>query len=182
MDGIFNYSLNLVWNGTVWTRQPYRETGTLNAVSCASATFCAGVGVISDSAGNDSTTEQWNGTAITDVASGDGSSGALQGVSCPSEAFCMAVGSEYGRIASLWNGRRWRLTASPAGLDAVSCPREKLCVAVGQRIARWNGTSWAVAPTRIAAGSSLDGVTCTGSSACLAVGSSGPEPLALRYT
>jgi hypothetical protein len=180
-DGIFNYSLNLVWNGTVWTQQPYGETGTMNAVSCASATFCAGVGGISDSGGNTGMAERWNGMAIADAPSVDGQAGALQGVSCPSAIFCMAVGSEYGRIASLWNGKRWHAIGSPGGLVAVSCTGTKRCVAVGARIARWNGTSWAAAPTSITANSSLNSVTCTGSSGCLAVGSSGSRPFALRY-
>jgi hypothetical protein len=180
-DGIFNYSLNLVWNGAVWTRQPYRETGSMDAVSCASATFCAGVGVISDSAGNNTAAEQWNGTEIADVPSGDGNAGALQGVSCASATFCMAVGSEFGRIASLWNGKRWRPIGSPGRLDAVSCTGSRLCVAVGGRIANWNGASWALAPTRLTAASSLNSVTCSRSSTCLAVGSSGSKPVALRY-
>jgi hypothetical protein len=94
-DGIFNYSLNLVWNGTVWTKQPYRETGSMYGVSCVSATFCAGVGGISDSGGNTSAAERWNGTAIADVPSGDGMAGYLQGVSCRSATFCMAVGSTF---------------------------------------------------------------------------------------
>jgi hypothetical protein len=181
MDGIFNYSLNLVWNGTVWTKRPYSETGTLNAVSCASATFCAGVGGISDSGGNTSVAEQWNGTAIADVPSGDDQAGYLQGVSCSSAIFCMAVGSEYGRIAAVWNGRRWRSIGSPGSLVAVSCPGARQCVAVGGRIASWNGTSWALAPSGVTAGSSLNSVTCNRSSGCLAVGSSGSRPLALRY-
>lgn len=181
MDGIFNDSLNLVWNGTVWKKQPYNETGTLNAVSCASPSFCAGVGVISDSAGNNSVTERWNGTVIVDVPSGDGKAGGLQGVSCTSDAFCVAVGSEYGRIALRWNGERWRSIGSPGALDAVSCPSSKLCVAVGGRIARWNGTTWTDAPTHLASDSSLNSVTCTSSSICLTVGSAGSKPLALRY-
>jgi hypothetical protein len=179
MDGIFNDSLNLVWNGAVWTKQPYRETGALNAVSCASATFCAGVGGISDSAGNTSVAEQWSGTAIADVPSGDDMAGYLQGVSCPSATFCMTVGSEYGPIAALWNGRRWRSLGSPGALVAVSCPGSRRCVAVGGRIATWNGTSWALAPAGITAGSSLNSVTCTRASLCLAVGSSGAKPFAL---
>jgi len=48
--GIFNYALNLDWNGTGWTAEPYHETGFLNGVSCASAVFCAAVGDLEDSA------------------------------------------------------------------------------------------------------------------------------------
>jgi len=184
-DGIFNYSLNLAWNGTVWTREPYHETGWLNGVSCPSAIFCAAVGDIADSAGTSTVTEQWNGATISDVPSGDGNSSELQGVSCVSTTFCMAVGTGAfeSNIVSLWNGKRWRFAGSPGGLDAVWCLRSNLCVAAGggERVARWNGRRWVIQPGPGAGYTGLNGVTCTGPSACLAVGSDRSQMLALRY-
>jgi hypothetical protein len=188
---IFNYSLNLHWNGTKWTAEPYKVTGTLNAVSCTSAAFCAAVGYLADSAGYQSAAEQWNGTSVSDVPSGDNNASEPESLSCVSSKFCMAVGTAQGDVVGRWNGRRWRFAGSPGGLDTVWCLTSHLCVAAGARqpneqrsfarVERWNGARWSVEPVPAVAGTVIYGVTCTGPSACIAVGSSGSGPLALRY-
>jgi hypothetical protein len=188
--GIFNYSLNLHWNGRRWTAQRYGVTGTLNAVSCTSAAFCAAVGYLADSAGYQTAAEEWNGTSVSDVPSGDGNGSEPQSVSCVSRTFCMAVGTAQGDVVSRWNGRVWKFAGSPGGLDSVWCLTSSLCVAAGSRepneqrsfarVERWNGR-WSVEPVPAVDGSVINGVTCTGPSACVAVGSSGSGPLALRY-
>ena len=76
----------------------------------------------------------------------------------------MAVGGEYyyggAPHAEVWNGKRWRLIATPASvndqLSSVSCVTSTDCVALGFTqptrghsfshliAARWNGRNWLV--------------------------------------
>lgn len=189
--GIFNYSLNLHWNGTSWAAEPDNVTGWLTGVSCTSSVFCSAVGFLADSAGYQSSAEQWNGTSVSDVPSGDNNSSEPQAVSCASSKFCMAVGTDEGDFVSRWNGHRWKFYGSPGGLDTVWCLRSDLCLAAGStagkhgysfaRVERRNGTRWSVQLAGPVAGTEVNGVTCASPSACVAVGASGSRPLVLRY-
>ena len=92
------------WNGSVWTVQsapgPTTTLGSeLDAVSCASATSCTGVGSYrSSNVGStyyqpETVVEDWNGTAWTLESSPNPSSGGqLADVSCVSGPTCTAVG------------------------------------------------------------------------------------------
>src|SRR5207249_1599575 len=106
------------------------------------------VGYYTDRAGKTLTlAERWNGRRwkieATPNASGPKSS-RLTGVSCTGEKVCAAVGyytNAAGKnltLAERWNGRRWKLqaTPNPAGakssrLNGVACTRAKGCTAVG---------------------------------------------------
>jgi hypothetical protein len=121
-----------VFSGHSWTQPTNADAqGQLNAVSCASTTYCALV----DSSGNVMT---WNGLGFSAPASiatepplnGTDASG-LTGVSCPTPTFCRAVDS-IGRVFG-WNGQSWSsgtLIDNGRALTAISCPTTTYCVAV----------------------------------------------------
>jgi hypothetical protein len=109
----------------------------------------------------------------------------LAGVSCPAATMCMAVGQ--GVLSELWNGRTWRLLATPdprygAALTAVSCADPTDCVALGnnypQQFAEaWNGSRWRLLPLSDAPGVMLSGISCVTPDSCVAVGQ-GPTTFA----
>jgi hypothetical protein len=122
--------------------------------------------------------------------------GALQAVSCSGPAACTAVGgyqSRSGRmlpLAERWNGRRWRVQATPAPAAAiwsqlfgVSCTSSRTCVAVGYYfnraarvltlVERWDGRKWRIQAARNPSGDVATGffaVACTSARSCFAVG------------
>ncbi|HET7015597.1 MAG TPA: hypothetical protein VFI65_16890 [Streptosporangiaceae bacterium] len=79
----------------------------------------------------------------------------LSGVSCVRPTWCMAVGTAFGahnaaqNLAEIWNGKAWRLVATPAGggLGGVACSATWYCLAFNDQEAktsalRWNGHKW----------------------------------------
>jgi hypothetical protein len=192
--------------GPAWSVVPSPEpqqlaTGALNGVSCASASFCMGVGDYYSSNGNRAGTlaESWNGSSWSVVASGNADNGfdssLLYGVSCVSASFCAAVG-EYDHgfgggadnpLVETWNGSSWTGVAVLPGagrLTGVSCASATSCIAVGytldfltglkQMLAEsWNGTSWTPEPgLNPGTGDNvLAGVSCVSATSCMAVGS-----------
>lgn len=115
-------------------------------------------------------------------------------VSCTGPKFCLAVGV-YGdptvfALANIWNGRSWRLVASPAPgggryLTAVSCLPRTGCMAVGSYFdttgahnlaERFNHGTWQVItmPGNDATlGPGPASVSCSRPTSCVAVGGSG---------
>ncbi len=157
-------------------------TGTLLAVSCASATTCVAVGqnengstpvALADEDGN------WN---VLPVPAGVTS---LTGISCISSADCLAVGSgpQGGVAVQLLSSRwvqRWAIS-DESHLNSVSCTDQANCIAVGtpagtnsDDVFQFNGSSWTpmalpslfdgVTPNR------LSGVSCSSATTCVAVG------------
>jgi hypothetical protein len=123
--------------------------GSLNAVSCSSATACTAVG----SSNGLTLAERWDGTnwamQTTPNPSGATHSG-LSGVSCNSATACIAVGwytmsgNKFGGelpLAEFWDGSTWKIqdTAIPndgpglygGSLSGVSCTSVTACTAVG---------------------------------------------------
>lgn len=117
------------------------------------------------------------------------------GVSCVEPASCMAVGGQARgtatpALAERWNGRRWRVLATPnpphaasSTLSQVSCVSPARCLAVGAvnyfnrtgvfaRNQAWASGHWrAVQVTGRQPGNpSLSAVSCTPAFTCLAVG------------
>jgi hypothetical protein len=208
------------WNGSTWKitlmPNPAGSADTnLNAVSCTSSTSCIAVGLyVNGSNGSGvglTLAEAWNGkvwriqTAPKVAAS---TNSELDAVSCASASACTAVGDTHNgngdevTLAELWNGKKWKVEASPhpAGatssvLSGVSCPSSTKCLAVGNSFSlstesvatlaeAWNGRSWTIKPTPISKGSGdsvLTAVSCTSSTACAAVGHSNEVALAERY-
>jgi hypothetical protein len=143
----------------------------LNAVSCATLSFCVAVGYSTDAKGHASTLiESWNGRRWSLVKSPNSAASdysQLLAVSCPSRVTCSAVGRASDRktgyqrtLAETWNGSRWKIDLSANAslladnvLDGVSCTRTGTCTAVGYAadtnlnvwhtlIESWNGHAW----------------------------------------
>jgi hypothetical protein len=145
------------WNGHSWAIVATPKVANarylrLNAVSCTSTRYCAGVGYyLPPNAGPLPLTEHWNGTAWTNVPNANtgelGEGDLLVSVSCASPRSCIAAG-EYelggvGRPATFveqWAGKSWKLikSADPArsysALEGVSCKSATSCVAVGHYV------------------------------------------------
>lgn len=109
------------WNGQKWSADKVagpNDSG-LAGVSCATASRCAGFGVVTQ---NETFSASWNGktwkTATMPPPGGKGSSAwsTPYGISCPSATSCVIVGvygtssksPAYG-FSEFWNGKSWRL-------------------------------------------------------------------------
>jgi hypothetical protein len=170
----------------------------LSAVSCTSADACTAVGrfyrarffkgrVLA-------LAERWNGRTwriqATPGPAGSTSSW-FYAVSCVSARACTAAGyfTSAGTdktLAESWNGRSWRVEATPVPAGAtgswlygVSCTSATACTAVGavaggqgtQPLAeRWNGAGWQVQASAGGTFGSLSGVSCSSARSCVAVG------------
>jgi hypothetical protein len=144
------------------TPDPGFHYGSVAALSCASSTFCVGVGSRTQSAVVP-LLDTWNGTkwVTVDLALPAGAvTGSWAAVSCPSTSFCMAVGTVRADITSptspdiplsaTWNGQVWTvsnpLPAVRAKMDGVSCQAEGSCLVVGQQTTRYGaGRTFSVA-------------------------------------
>lgn len=182
----------------------------LSSVACRSRRACTAVGGSSHSLSSTSRTlaERWDGARwrIQPIPTPQGTSDGLSGVSCSSTRACVAVGGAFhmaGRrqtaLIEAWDGRRWRVQASPAiaapsALYAVSCTSATSCVAVGHTLVepqhaiveRWDGTTWRIQPIPpLAKDTALSGVSCSRARACTAVGwnnaTGTTRPLALSW-
>ena len=173
------------------------SSSQLDAVTCATASFCVAVGLQGAGAGGSPLIEQWNGSAwsvVTGVTEPPSANNELTGVSCAGPSFCMAVGSTgAGALAEMWNGSTWTATtpAIPAALtsgvslNSVSCLAANLCLTLGTGFNvstptvfgnQWNGASWSAvsAATPPVSGASpapkATGMDCVSATQCLAVG------------
>src|SRR5215510_4385779 len=183
------------WNGTRWTIQttpsPPQGGGSLNGVSCTSASACTAVG-----ASNAGTlAERWNGTRWSIQATPNPPQGGdvLSGVSCTSASACTAAGGSNAftpnarTLAEGWDGTRWTIQATPtpagaqfAFLNTAACASPGACTAAGAYInssgvfqtlaEHWNGTAWHRQATPNQGPSLLIGLACTSGAACTAVG------------
>src|SRR5262249_7534001 len=113
------------WNGTRW-RAVKAPPGRPGSVACSSATRCVAVGGAGAAV--------WNGRRWRPVPTArirDSVVIELSDVSCPAATRCIAVGDfelRHGHalltLAEEWNGRRWRVLATPntgGVLAAVDC-------------------------------------------------------------
>ena len=123
------------WDGRSWTQpQDVDTSGQLDAVSCATASFC----VAGDSVGN---ILAWNGTSWSvpqpvdpGGATQSVGSNALSSVSCVNPTFCIAVDS--GGKALSFNGTAWSAPGpidGGTGLASVSCATTTFCLAVDKQ-------------------------------------------------
>jgi hypothetical protein len=179
--------LAATWNGTSWRLQRVPSPANiqffqLNAVSCASTTFCEAWGGEDQGSPGPTAAEQWNGTSWHRQAVP--ADATVNSVSCVSASFCEAVDA-ITAASYTWNGSRWtkRTLRSPAdGLSAVSCTSPAFCEAVGaydndgviQGAAEtWNGTTWSAQAVPAPPGSgytNLGAVSCASASTCEAAG------------
>jgi hypothetical protein len=143
------------WNGTNWSivasPTPKGSDSYLNAVSCASGTYCVAVGSTYPATGPGRTlVERWNGSGWAIVASPNPAGvneAYLSGVRCRSATACTAVGASSSStdktLIERWNGASWSLVASPnptgsvaSYLNDVACVTATACTAVGD----WRGS------------------------------------------
>jgi hypothetical protein len=181
-------------HGSSWTLMtpdvPAGSTGSnLGGVSCLSASDCVAVGEYSNSSGDLTLAEAWNGSGWTMQTTPNETAGdsVLTGVSCTSATGCTAVGA--GAMALRWNGTAWSQEkfASPGPgskptISQVSCISATSCSAVGEydlsgiayaAAESWDGTTWAFQDVDVSSSydtDSLSGVSCQSPGVCTAVG------------
>jgi hypothetical protein len=165
------------WNGRSWkpvaSPNPRgAKDSELDAVTATSSASAWAVGQYYTRTGEQTLIEHWNGKSWKQVPSPDGggstSYNELSGVTAISPSRAWAVGvyvSSTGEHALIerWNGRSWKLVASPnprgakgSELDAVAATSSSRAWAVGYYyngtviltlIERWNGKSWKQVPS-----------------------------------
>ena len=115
------------WNGVAWTILPVPDpagNGSLNWVSCSSATACTAVGSTSTGA----LAERWNGKKWAVQSTPDPAGATLFSVSCSSATACTAVGEastsvsgNHVTLAERWNGTAWAIQPTPG--NPAAAPR-----------------------------------------------------------
>jgi hypothetical protein len=150
------------WSVTPAPNRAGPSDGSLNAVSCVSASQCFAVGssagAVASANATATLTESWNGTKWSIMPSPtESTDSSLEGLSCTSASFCMAVGQYTITVAGAiepvprtliesWNGSKWSVVPSPTpatstqlSLEAVSCTSATACMAVGQSFDNGSG-------------------------------------------
>jgi hypothetical protein len=150
------------WSVTPAPNHAGPSNGSLNAVSCVSASQCFAVGSSAGAVASANATatliESWKGTKWSTMQSPtESTDSALEGLSCVSASFCMAVGQYTITVAGAiepvprtliesWNGSKWSIVPSPTpatstslSLEAVSCTSATACMAVGQSFDNGSG-------------------------------------------
>jgi hypothetical protein len=188
------------WDGITWTTETTptpADGGSLNRVSCTSATACTAVGFSAACAyacvPGLPLAERWDGRTWTiQTTADDQLYSSLWGVSCTSATACTAVGNDGGgTLAERWDGASWTIQTTPSGdgnLSGVSCTSAKACTGVAgwsctstgtctagsnaETLAeRWDGASWTIQTTPSIGGGNLSGISCSTNGECSAVGS-----------
>jgi hypothetical protein len=153
----------------------------LQAVSCATATFC----VVVDHSGDEITYSDGHWSGPRQVEPGTYGGYGLTAVSCPSTTFCAAVGGNVDGSGSvvMYNGTSWSapqlIAPSPPspegdiGLVAISCASSVFCMAADAygNAYYYDGSSWS-GPTSLNLPGPDDEVTslsCTKPDYCAAV-------------
>ncbi len=169
------------WSAAQIDQQESVDAGTINALSCPSATLC----VAGDDQGNILiSTHPGGGRKAWITASVDAAGAGLpwiNGISCPSVALCVAV-DQRGRVLTTTNptggAKAWsHVAVSGSALTAITCPSISDCVAVGgaqafNSAAPVGGASVWSAQT-IDAQNRLTSVSCPTVSFCAAVDDGG---------
>jgi hypothetical protein len=133
--------------------------GGLQAVSCATASFCATV----DSVGHIIT---FNGSTWSTLVRVGSLGTQWWDVSCPTAAFCLAVGqrADTAAVTTTFDGTSWSAPElAPVGTD-VSCVSATYCVADSQSsfaIEVFNGTGWTASGATSFQPTDLDCVSAT---------------------
>ncbi len=143
-------------------------TKVINAVSCASASFCAAVGNTGDLL-------TYNGTSWTKSSTTDGTR-AINAVSCPTPTFCMAVDNSGYDV--VYNGTSWTVSSSTVDghpINGVSCTSATFCIAVDNVgfMLSYSASGWTTYSSKIDSGNALEAVSCPTSSFCAAVDNAG---------
>ncbi|HEV8064538.1 MAG TPA: hypothetical protein VGP46_06890, partial [Acidimicrobiales bacterium] len=179
---------------------PQQSTGSLQADSCGTPTFCMAVGYYFYNGSDLPMSAVWNGSKWSRVPvplpslMQPASETELDSVSCVGSTFCMAVGNnpDSGPVVLTWNGKTWAyltfpsVNSSPA-LYSVACPSASQCLAVGTYeassgqqglVENWNSTQgWEMLTTATLSQGQSDfiGVSCPSTAECMVVGSFTPQ-------
>ena len=176
-------ALILHWNGRAWAQatspDPGGTNGTyLTAVTAVSPSSVWAVGVYWTATTGKTLVLHWNGKAWRQVASpnsgGTSPNGGLAGVASGSTSSAWAAGSYVSgpevtqTLTEHWNGRRWRVVASPDPGGPAQTSVLAAIAAAGSRAwavgfassgpggfplaLRWNGASWKVCSVPLPAG------------------------------
>ncbi len=166
---------------------PDFDSGSLNGVTCVSASHCIAVGAYEASGGGfeplveENTGGRWTIVPTPNISSDN----YFEKVACTGAARCIAVGSVLKPVIGENAGKGW--TGVPLqgafGLDDVSCGSPTQCVIVGSSGSSFGGDEHPVILESVASGwvitagarpdGGLVGVTCTSANQCIAVGSVG---------
>jgi len=128
------------YDGTTWS-SAFDSKAAINAVSCASPTFCVGVGGWGGTASTYDGTS-WSAPVVVD--SGE----TLVSVSCASASFCVTMGTHDGK-AFVFDGTGWdtgTLLGPQANGSSVSCPTSTFCLAAVGGWFQWDGSHWSGEP------------------------------------
>ncbi len=207
-SGPFGVPVGIRWNGKSWAFMPWianRRSGSENAVSCVTATYCVVAGSV-DLAHVSAAALLWNGTSWQRLGAAlpaGANSISFSSVSCTSKTACVAVGTyrigtASNPVAESWNGSTWTSYPVPLNiqtLTSVSCPQAGLCLATGTKFitgpgfepatARWNGTRLTELTTPSPGGllPGLNGISCGSPVSCIAVGATNvSEPFTEKWT
>lgn len=143
--------------------------GVIDAVSCASASFCVAV----DNQGN---VDTWNGStwSLENLVPAPGV--VFTGVSCPTTSFCVATdaaGNVWTYSSGTWSSR----SLSPHPLLYLSCASASFCMAVPQypvtrgfATANYTYTGTWSAATALPVTTGIDGLSCPTATSCVATG------------
>jgi hypothetical protein len=181
-----------LWNGSEgWTEgsvpiPPGDAGGSLQAVSCASTSFCEAVGSTQTSTSPESLdlAESWNGSSWSaDAPTSADFDSVLSSVSCVSPTLCEVVGiyrstSSDDELLEERTPQGWTmqdLLPNGAEPESISCSAADFCELVGVSTGEWNGGQWETQSTPTLDGTiyTLGDVSCVGE-ACEAVGDSAP--------
>jgi uncharacterized protein YceK len=160
-----------IWNGSAFGTPTTLPAQSLDAVGCATPSFCVAIDGVGDG-------YYFDGSSWSNRANDWGS---VASISCPSVTFCVSVGVGI----STWDGQAWT-QPQPFGLvsdnlTGVSCPSVTFCQVVDAsgEVETWNGSTWAgpgQVPKPTGAGSGgvdLSDVSCPTTVFCAAVGTAG---------
>ena len=169
------------FNGTTWTDVQLGWGNQVQAVSCATSTFCMAVDDGSNATSYNGTIWTKAGTAVANA-----NYSGPQSLSCPTATFCAAVDTSTGNV-DVYNSGVWSSPAADLGVfstagfePGISCTSSSFCAAAsGDQVATYNGTTWTAASTlpstdvNLDPSPLLDSVSCTSSSFCMAADQSG---------
>jgi hypothetical protein len=185
-----------LWDGIRWSTVTPQVRGVLSSIACPTVSWCAAVGLASDSS---PLIVVGAGKRWTAEPSPVRINGSLNAISCASASSCVAVGSTgKATFAVTWNGSAWKKAPSPPapalrtgklnayGLTGISCTSANACTAVGvartlsdnrfetfPTFDRWNGRAWRAQPVprSLSTGSIIiAAVSCTSATSCVAAG------------
>jgi uncharacterized Fe-S cluster protein YjdI len=118
--GDFNNGDVALFDGASWSAPTVLDSTGIEALSCASATFCIATSENAD-------VYEFNGSTWTPMTTNTDAS--FTSVSCPSSTFCAAV--DYTGSVYTWNGAQWSSPDAVTSDDVspmISCANSAYCV------------------------------------------------------